>query len=141
MSTLVVRVIVNAVALVAAALVVPNLNLEIGNTPESWLKVGAVALALGLINSYLRPIVKALALPISLMTLGLVGFVINAAMLLVLSWVSDVLSLPFDVNGFPDVALSADTIVAAILGAIIVGLVAAALGMAFSGTRVLRVRL
>ena len=141
MSTLVVRVIVNAVALIVAATVVPNLNLEIGNTPESWLKVGAVALVLGLINSYLRPIVKALALPISLMTLGLVGFVINAAMLLVLSWVSDVLSLPFDVNGFPDVALNADTILAAILGAIIVGLVAAVLGMAFSGSRVLRVRL
>ena len=141
MSTLVVRVIVNAVALIVAATVVPNLNLEIGNSPESWLKVGAVALVLGLINSYLRPIVKALALPISLMTLGLVGFVINAGMLLVLSWVSDVLSLPFDVNGFPDVALSADTIVAAVLGAIIVGLVAAVVSMAFSGSRLLRVRL
>jgi len=141
MSTLVVRVIVNAIALIVAATIVPNLNLEIGDTPEAWLKVGAVALVLGLINSFLRPIVKALALPISLMTMGLVGFVINAAMLLVLSWVSNALSLPFDVNGFPDAALNADTVVAAVLGAIIVGLVAAALGLASTGSRVLRFKL
>ena len=42
-----------------------------------------------LINSYLKPIVKALSFPISMMTLGLVAFVINAAMLLVVALVSE----------------------------------------------------
>ena len=141
MGNMLVRVVVNAVALIVAALLVPNLNLDIGSTPEGWLRVAVVALILGLINSYLRPIVRALALPITLMTMGLVGIVINAAMLLVLSVASDLLNLPFDVNGFPDRGLNADTIVAALLGALIIGLVAAVLGLAFTSTRVLRIRL
>lgn len=140
MSDLLVRVLVNAIALIAAAAIVPNLNLVIGNDPIDWLKVGAIALLLGLINAYLRPIVKALALPITLLTLGLVGIVINAAMLLVLSVLSDALDLPFDVNGFPDTALDGNTILAAILGAIIVGLVAAVVGMALSGRKILGMR-
>ena len=141
MIDLLVRVIINAVALIVAAVIVPNLNLTIGNGLDDWVKVGAVALLLGLINAYLRPIVHALALPITLVTLGLVGIVINAAMLLVLSVLSDVLNLPFDVNGFPDRALDGNTILAAVLGAIIVGLVAAVVGLALSGRRVLRFRL
>ena len=47
----------------------------------------AVALVFALVNSYIKPIVKALSFPISLMTLGLVAFVINAAMLLVVALV------------------------------------------------------
>jgi putative membrane protein len=136
---LLVRVAINAVALIVAAAIVPNLNLTVGNDLEDWLKVGAVALLLGLINAYLKPIVKALALPITLLTMGLVGIAINAGMLLVLSVLSDTFSLPFDVNGFPDQSFDGNTILAAILGAIIVGLVAAVVGIALSGRRVLRI--
>jgi putative membrane protein len=141
MLDLIVRVIINAAALIVASMVVPNLNLAIGNDVQDWVKVGAVALLLGLINSYLRPIVSALAMPITLLTLGLVGIAINAAMLLILSFVSDVLNLPFNVNQFPDKGLDGNTILAAVLGAIIVGLVAAVIGFVFSGKRVLRMRL
>ena len=141
MSTLAVRIVVNAIALIVAAWIVPNINLDTGQGAEGWLKVGAIALVFGLINSYLAPIVKALALPISLLTLGLIGIVINAAMLLVLSVASDALNLPFDVNGFPDAGITADTVVAALLGALIVGLVAAGISIAFTGTRIMRGRL
>ena len=138
---LILRIIINAAALIVAAAIVPNLTLTIGNGLESWLKVGVVALLLGLINSYLRPIVSALAMPITLLTLGLVGVVINAAMLLVLSFVSNIFGLPFNVNRFPDRGIDGNTILAAILGAIIIGLVAAVIGFVFSGKRVLRMRL
>lgn len=141
MLDLIIRVIINAAALIVAAVVVPNLNLTLGSTVDAWIKVGIVALLLGLINSYLRPIVAALALPITLLTLGLVGIAINAAMLLVLSVLSDALNLPFSVNGFPDKALDGNTILAAILGAIVIGLVAAVVGFVFSGRRVLRLRI
>ena len=139
MIDLLVRVVINAVALIVAAALVPNLNLTLGNDLEGWLKVGAVALLLGLINAYLKPIVQALALPITLLTMGLVGIAINAGMLLVLSVLSDLLNLPFDVNGFPDQAFDGNTLLAAILGAIIVGLVAAVVGLALSGRRILRI--
>ena len=141
MVDLLIRVLINATALIVAAAVVPNLNLSLGNSLESWIRVGVVALLLGLINSYLRPIVAALALPITLLTLGLVGIAINAAMLLVLSVLSDALNLPFSVNGFPDRGLDGNTILAAVLGAIVIGLVAAVVGFVFSGRRVLRLRI
>jgi putative membrane protein len=141
MVDLLIRVLINAAALIVAATVVPNLNLTLGSSLESWIQVGFVALLLGLINSYLRPIVAALALPITLLTLGLVGIAINAAMLLVLSVLSDALNLPFSVNGFPDRGLDGNTILAAILGAIVIGLVAAVVGFVFSGRRVLRLRI
>ena len=141
MSTLAVRVVVNAITLLVAAWIVPNINLDTGQGIEGWIKVAAIAFVFGLINSYLAPIVKALALPITLLTLGLIGIVINAAMLLVLSVAADALNLPFDVNGFPDRGLTADTIVAALIGAIIIGIVAALISVVFTGSRVLRGRL
>ena len=59
-----------------------------------------------------------------------VGILINGAMMLVLSLVTSWLGLQetFNVNGFPDTGLSLDTIIAAILGAIITGIVAAIAG-------------
>ena len=141
MFDLILRVIINAAALIVAAAIVPNLNLTLGNDLESWIRVGFVALLLGLINAYLRPIVSALALPITLLTLGLVGIAINAAMLLLLSVLSDAFNLPFSVNGFPDKGIDGNTILAAVLGAIVIGLVAAVVGFVLSGRRVLRLRI
>ena len=52
---------------------------------NDWWKLLAVALVFALVNSYIKPIVKALSMPIGLMTMGLVAFVINAAMLLLVA--------------------------------------------------------
>ena len=46
-----------------------------------------VAIVLGFINSWIRPLVKLLALPINILTLGLFTFVINALMVLLCSWI------------------------------------------------------
>ena len=45
------------------------------------------ALVLGLVNTFIRPIVKLLAFPITFLTLGLFTFVINAFMVLLTSWI------------------------------------------------------
>jgi len=52
-----------------------------------------VAVIFGLINAIIRPIVKLLTLPITLITLGLFTLVINTFMLLLTVWLSDSLSL------------------------------------------------
>ena len=77
MMDLIVRVVINTAAVVVAVNLVPRIE-----APEDLVKLLAIGLILGVINTYIRPIVKALAFPISLLTLGLVGLVINAAMLL-----------------------------------------------------------
>ena len=56
----------------------------------------AAAVVLSLVNTYLRPLVVVLTLPINVLTLGLFTLVINALMLELVSWV-----IPsFHVEGF-----------------------------------------
>jgi putative membrane protein len=116
---LIIRIVINAIALYVAIQIVPQLSFEFGN---DWWKLGAVALIFALVNSYLKPIVKALSFPVSMMTLGLVAFVINAAMLLIVAFLSNQLDLGFKVGGFPP-NLDADAIIGAIIGAVVISLV------------------
>jgi putative membrane protein len=116
---LIIRIVINAIALYVAIQIVPQLSFDFGN---DWWKLGAVALIFALVNSYLKPIVKALSFPVSMMTLGLVAFVINAAMLLIVAFLSNQLDLGFKVGGFPP-NLDADAIIGAIIGAVVISLV------------------
>jgi putative membrane protein len=87
MLELVVKVAVNAAALLVAANVVPDFRFVFHtDRPEDWLKIIVIALVFALVNSYIKPIVKALAMPIGFLTMGIVAFVINAAMLLGTAW-------------------------------------------------------
>jgi putative membrane protein len=54
------------------------------------------ALVLALVNTYLRPLVVVLTMPINILTLGLFTLVINALMLKLVSWVIPT----FHVEGF-----------------------------------------
>jgi putative membrane protein len=123
---LVVRILVNAAALWVAIQVVPQLTFDFGN---DWWKLLAVALIFALVNSYIKPIVKALSMPIGFLTLGLVAFVVNAAMLLLVALVSDQFGLGFRVGGFPP-NLDAEAIVGALLGAIVISVVSTVVSIA-----------
>ena len=140
MIDMVVRIAVNAAALIVASRLVPNITLSTGSKPEDWLKVAAIALVFALINTYLRPIVKLVSLPITIVTMGLVGLVINAGMLLLLAFVSKGLGLPFGIAKFPP-TLNADAVIAAVAAGVIISVVATALSMALSARRVLGMRL
>lgn len=76
------------------------------------------AVALGLINAFVRPLVVLLTLPLTVLTLGLFLLVVNAAMLNLAGWFVD----DFDVQGFWS----------SIFGAIVVG-ITSWLGSAFIG--------
>ncbi len=67
-----VRVVVNALAIILAAAIVP------GITVDGVLAALGAGLLLGLINAVVRPILLLLTLPITLVTLGLFLFVLNA---------------------------------------------------------------
>ena len=87
--------------------------------------VGLLVLAVifGAVNGLIKPIVRLLALPIRLMTLGLIGFVINAAMLLLTAWIGDLVGLAFTVGDFPPTLLSVNTLIGAIIGAVALSIV------------------
>src|ERR1041384_641193 len=84
---LIVKILINAAALLVAVKVLPS-NLISFKFGDDWWKLLVVALVFALVNSYIKPIVKALSMPVGLLTLGLVGFVINAGMLLLPAFLS-----------------------------------------------------
>jgi putative membrane protein len=81
-----------------------------------------LALIFGVINGLIGPLVRLIALPITFMTLGLFGFVINGILLIVIAWIAQNLELTFTVGDYPP-DFNADTIVAAIVGAVVLGVV------------------
>ena len=115
MRSLAVRLGVNAVALWVAATVVRGVTLtESGaSTVDKVLTVLAVAAVFGLVNAFVRPVVKLVALPLYVLTLGLIIFVINALMLLLTDRLAEPLGLAFSVTDFR----------AALYGALVVSLV------------------
>ena len=105
-------VVVNALALAAAAGLLPGITLTGATQGDRVVTLVLVALVFGVVNAVVRPVVKLLSLPFIILTLGLLIFVINAFMLLLTSWLSQQLGLGFHVDGF----------VTAVLGAVIVAL-------------------
>ena len=135
MVEIIIRVLVNALALFIAVKVLPS-NLLSFNWGNDWWKLLVVALIFALVNSYIKPIVKALSFPISIMTLGLVAFVINAAMLLLVALASNTLKLGFKVGDFPP-SFTSDTIIGALVAALIISVVSTVASIALSPRKLL----
>ena len=134
MSDFIVRLLVNAAALFAAVRFVPNVAFPL-EAAEDWLGLLGVALIFGLVNSYLRPIVRLLSLPVSLMTMGLVGFVINAGLLLLVAVIADAVDLGFRLGGWPGGPFGIDTIVAAFLASVVISIVSTVLNIVLAPRR------
>lgn len=59
-----------------------------------------VALILGLVSTFIEPVIKVLSLPFIILTLGFLLLVINALMLLLTARLADAFDLGFTVDGF-----------------------------------------
>jgi putative membrane protein len=112
---LVVRWLINAIALLAAAFVVPGIHLSGSGRPgyNEWVTLAIVAAIFGVINAIIRPVVVLLTFPLTIVTLGLFMFVVNALMLMLTSRIAQALHLGFRVEGFG----------AALLGALVISAV------------------
>jgi putative membrane protein len=113
---LLLRIAVSAVALAAAAWLLDDIRFT--ESDDRWLTLLGVALIFGLVNGFVAPVVKLLSLPLIILTLGLLLWVINAAMLLLTSAIAEELGLGFVVDGFGT----------ALLGALVISVVSAVLG-------------
>ena len=81
-----------------------------------------VAVIFGVVNGLIGPIVKVLTIPVSIVSLGLVGFLINAGLLLVTALVADAAGFNLTVGDFPP-DLTADTLLAAVVGSVVLSVV------------------
>ncbi|MER8183360.1 phage holin family protein [Kitasatospora sp. NPDC094015] len=100
MKSFVIKTLINAVAIWAAAWIVGGIVLSGQDWWHKTVTVIVVALIFGVVNFLIKPLVKLLSLPLFILTLGLITFVINALMLWLTSWASDKLDLSFHVEGF-----------------------------------------
>lgn len=100
-------VVVNALALAAAAWLIDDIRVEGDTTQDQIITLVLVALIFGVINAIVAPVIKLLSLPFILLTLGLFLLVINAAMLLLTGWLSQQFGLGFEVDGFWTAVLGA----------------------------------
>lgn len=118
MRAFLIRVLVNAVALVAAAWIVPGIAISAPDGDGSLFGLVLTYLLLGvifaLVNAIAKPVVHILSLPFTILTLGLFVFVVNAAMLALTSWLAGFTPLHFTIDHF---------FWSAVLGAIVVSVV------------------
>lgn len=139
MIDLLVKIIINAIAVYVAVLVVPQISFPAADNllrlEGNWWHVVAVALILALINSYVKPILKILSLPITLISLGLFALILNALLLLLVAFVADAVNIDFTIGGFPP-SFTADAFVGALLGSIVISIVSIVLGMLDRGRRI-----
>jgi putative membrane protein len=108
-----IKVVITAIALWVATVLVSGIAVTTDTTAKRVGTLLAVAVIVGIINAFLKPIIKVLGCAFYVLTLGLFALVVNALLLELAGWVSDKLDLPFEVSGFW----------AAFWGAIIIGVV------------------
>ena len=111
---------INTVAVLIASLIVPGIHYQ------HWYDLLITTLILGILNTFVRPIVMILSFPLVIFTLGLFTLVINALLLMFVSWL---VHPAFVVENFGQ----------ALLGALIIFLSSVALHV-ITGTSSMRVR-
>jgi putative membrane protein len=113
------HVLVTAVALAVAVWLVPGIELLTASDGKRVLTLVVVALIVGIVNAVIKPIVKTIGCLFYILTLGLIGLVVNGLLLWLASWAAGRLTLPFHITGFWP----------AFWGAIIVGVVSWLVGL------------
>lgn len=94
------RLLATAVATGVAAWLVPGIVVSGSTVSEQAVTLLGVAVVLGLVNALVKPVAEFLSGCLILLTFGLFLLVVNAAMLLLASWICAQLGIGFAVMGF-----------------------------------------
>lgn len=118
--------IANAFGLWVAATLIPAVTLNPFGGFGFWNQLGTyllVAVLLGLVSSILGPIIKIVALPVYIITFGLISFVINGALLLLVAWLSRILGGELiTIDGVTASGLEIESLAWATLAAIVISI-------------------
>lgn len=98
--SLIIRVIVNALALWAAVFLIDGIDVTAQDTVGQVVVFLAVGAIFGVVNAVIKPIVKAVGCLFYALTLGLIGLVVNALLLLLTNWIAGLFEIPFHIDGF-----------------------------------------
>jgi|JI71714BRNA_FD_contig_81_1315169_length_3729_multi_5_in_0_out_0_3 putative membrane protein len=86
--------VVSAVSILVTAKFVPGIHVD---TFQAALLAAGI---IGFINAIVRPIITLFTLPLTILSLGLFLFVVNAISLSLAGWLSSVFKIGFSVDGF-----------------------------------------
>jgi len=128
MTAPIIRVAIIAAALLITTLVVPDIVVDWAEEAEGiGVTLLILALVFGLVNGFIRPIAKLVSIPLNVASLGLFSVVLNAALLLLVAFVVDLVFGPLMViGGFPP-ELGIEAIATAAVGSFIISAVSTAL--------------
>jgi putative membrane protein len=126
MKRFLISTIINGLGIWLVSAIIPGIGLKPYGGGELWqliatlLVIGAI---FGLINSVIAPVIKVIAFPLYLLTFGLISFVINGALLLLVAWISQQLSPDtFTIEGFTTEGLAIESLGWAILASIVISI-------------------
>lgn len=108
-----ISLVLNALALLATAYIVPGFHVA------GFEAAILAAIVLGVVNTFIKPVLGLIALPLTIITLGMFSFIVNAVVLFIAATV---------VRG-----LTIDGWVPAILGAIVLSVVSTVLNSVIKG--------
>jgi len=102
MKSIAIKVLVNGAALWVAAFILSGIRFGPDSDPLSkqLVTILVVAAIFGLINAFIKPVLRFFSMPFIILTLGLFSLVVNALMLQLTSWFADQLGLAFHVDEF-----------------------------------------
>jgi putative membrane protein len=110
----IVRWLITAIAVAVAIWIVPGLEIVgIGGT-DITVSIVVLAALLALLNTFIRPILQVISLPITIITLGIFALVVNTSMLYLASWLGG--------NLF-SISLNIESFLSALLASIIISVV------------------
>lgn len=120
------RTVVNALAVALATWLLPGITVRsTDSVPEQVLTVLVVALLLGLVNSFVKPVLTLFGSCLIILTLGIFLWAINAALLMLTSAICSGLGVGWQVSNWNN----------AFGGALVVSVVAMALGRDYGRSR------
>ncbi len=104
MFRLLIRLVINAIALWLTTLILnPHVWVEPfapGDTFAVVLTYLLVALIFGVVNGVIGNFIRIVAFPVYILTLGLIALVVNALLLLLVSWISGLLGFGLHIESF-----------------------------------------
>ncbi len=123
MKRFLISTVINGLGIWLVSAIIPGIGLKPYGGNELWqlavtlLVIGAV---FGLINAVIAPVIKVIAFPLYILTFGLISFVINGSLLLLVAWISQQLSPnTFTIDGFTSTGLTITSLGWAILASIV----------------------
>jgi len=117
------RLIINAFALWLTTLIVSGVTVHpyAPGATAAVLTYLLIALIFGVVNAVIGTVVRIVAIPLYILTLGLISLVVNAFLLFIVSWISDAMGFGLHIDGFWS----------GVLGALVLGIIAWLLDLVF----------